>query len=104
MAASKQASKHAHACAQCSPASVVLAQARPNYPKDHDELWQAMDDPTVVLQGSVYIYAKPKSTMLLNIELQNVGRMKSKFRNPTPISKNQKFWILNHVDCISFMF
>ena len=32
MAASKQASKHTHACAQCSHASVGLAQARPNYP------------------------------------------------------------------------
>ena len=31
MAASKQASKHTHAREQCSPASVVLAQARPNY-------------------------------------------------------------------------
>ena len=31
MAASKQASKHTHARAQCSPASVGLAQARPNY-------------------------------------------------------------------------
>ena len=30
MAASKQASKHTHARAQCSPASVGLAQARPN--------------------------------------------------------------------------
>ena len=30
MAASKQASKHTHACAQCSPASVGLAQACPN--------------------------------------------------------------------------
>ena len=28
-----QASKHTHACAQCSPASVGLAQARPN--KNH---------------------------------------------------------------------
>ena len=28
--ASKQASKHTHASAQCSPASVGLAQARPN--------------------------------------------------------------------------
>ena len=26
----KQASKHTHVCAQCSPASVGLAQARPN--------------------------------------------------------------------------
>ena len=37
MAASKQASKHVHVCTyvntlpQCSPASVGLAQARPNY-------------------------------------------------------------------------
>ena len=30
MAASKQASKHTHARVQCSPASVGLAQARPN--------------------------------------------------------------------------
>ena len=30
MAASKQASKHTHAREQCSPASVGLAQARPN--------------------------------------------------------------------------
>ena len=28
--ASKQASKHTHTCAQCSHASVGLAQARPN--------------------------------------------------------------------------
>ena len=33
MAASKQASKHTHARAQCSPASVGLAQARPNNQK-----------------------------------------------------------------------
>ena len=31
MAASKQASKHTHAHVQCSPTSVGLAQARPNY-------------------------------------------------------------------------
>ena len=31
MAASKQASKHTHVRTQCSPASVGLAQARPNY-------------------------------------------------------------------------
>ena len=29
--ASKQTSKQTHACAQCSPTSVGLAQARPNY-------------------------------------------------------------------------
>ena len=33
MAASKQASKHTHARAQCSPASVGLAQAHPNNSK-----------------------------------------------------------------------
>ena len=31
MAASKQTSNHTYACAQCSPASVGLTQARPNY-------------------------------------------------------------------------
>ena len=31
MAASKQASKHTHAHAQCSPASMGLTQAPPNY-------------------------------------------------------------------------
>ena len=31
MAASKQANKYTHARAQCSHASVGLAQARPNY-------------------------------------------------------------------------
>ena len=30
MVASKQASKHTHTCAQCSHASVGLAQAHPN--------------------------------------------------------------------------
>ena len=33
--ASKQASKHTHACAQCSNASVGLAQARPKYNSGH---------------------------------------------------------------------
>ena len=32
--ASKQASKHTHACAQCSHTSVGLAQARPNKSPD----------------------------------------------------------------------
>ena len=31
--ASKQGSKHTHKCAQCSPARVGLAQARPNESK-----------------------------------------------------------------------
>ena len=33
--ATKQANKHAHARAQCSHASVELAQACPNYPHQH---------------------------------------------------------------------
>ena len=39
MAASKQASKHTHARAQCSPASVGLAQARPNKVSYRIVLW-----------------------------------------------------------------
>ena len=35
MAASKQASKHIHAREQYSPASVGLAQARPNHPTSY---------------------------------------------------------------------
>ena len=34
-------------------------------------------------------------------ELQNTGHAESKFRNSGPISKNQKFWILDGVDRIS---
>ena len=40
MAASKQASKHTHARAQCSNASVGLAQARPNYTLTMDAIYE----------------------------------------------------------------
>ena len=61
MAASKQASKHAHARAQCSPASVGLAQARPNQ-ITHDP-HTTVDNPWLgpavnheVLRGYMYMY------------------------------------------------
>ena len=50
--ASKQASKHTHARAQCGPASVGLAQARPNQLPPHHTL-ELTGQPQTLLYFSV---------------------------------------------------
>ena len=46
-------------------------------------------------------FRQTKIQYVVKYELRNTGRAESQLRNSSPISKNQKFWILDDVDRIS---